>query len=110
MKFLLALPLLILPLPSSATELQYRDTYCNGYYNSAVKRWQDVKCKAWFSNNRLVGLNFKLTPNSKTYNWWVGQKQVQPDKQWNECLRYTSFEGNQWQFCTVKNTQQLNIQ
>lgn len=109
MRFLLALPLILSTLPATAAELQVRNTYCNGYYNSAVKRWDSVPCKAWFSNQRLVGLKFQLAPNTKTYNWWIGQATIQPDKRWSECLRYTSTEGNQWQFCTVKNPQQLNI-
>lgn len=104
------LPFLFLATPVKATELQYRNTYCNGYYNSAVKQWDAVKCEAWFKEQRLVGLKFKIPGYSKTYNWWAGNSGVEKDKRWPECIRFTSEEGNQWQFCTVKNPQQLNIQ
>ena len=109
MKLLFAIPILFSSLPVSATDIQYRKTYCNGYYNSSVKRWDTIPCDAWFSNKKLVGLKFRLSPNTKTYEWLVGQPKVQPDKRWSECIRFTSSEGNQWQFCTVSNVQQLNI-
>jgi hypothetical protein len=105
---LLLLPLLFFS-PVKAHELQHRNTYCNGYYNSAIKQWDFIPCQAWFKNQRLVGLKFKITPDTKQYVWWVGNPMIEMDKRWKECIRYTSKEGNQWQFCTVKSPKELNI-
>lgn len=77
-------------------------TSCNVYYNSATPVYTNVPCQAQFHNRKLSRVNVWLPNARRYYDWKVGQPQVTADPRWNECLRYTRKEGNQYQICTVK--------
>ena len=107
-KLLLATSILLFTSPAYSQPV-YRPTTCNVYYNNRGRVFEGVQCKAWFSNQRLVRVNVYLPHAKKWYDWSTKFSNVTPDPRWNECLRYTTTEGNQYQVCTQKSAEELKI-
>ena len=107
-KLLLAASILLFTSPAYSQPV-YRSTTCNVYYNNRGRVFEGVQCKAWFSNQRLVRVNVYLPHANRWYDWCTKYSDVTPDPRWNECLRHTGNEGNQYQVCTQKSTEELNI-
>lgn len=109
MKRLLLLSVIFLPLSVSASDLQYRKTLCNARYNNRGIVAENINCTAWFdSNQRLNRVRWYYPKTKGWYDFSVTNSAVTMDR-WNECVRYTFPEGNQWQICTVPSPNQLNI-
>lgn len=94
----------------ASPETWRRETTCNVRYNSAEVLVGGVKCEAWFDSvPSLTRVKFYY-PSTKTwYDWSVASSQIAKDSRWNECIRYTTKEGNQWQICTVPSPKELGL-
>jgi hypothetical protein len=107
-KLLLAASILHFASPAYSQSV-YRSTTCNVYYNNRGRVFEGVQCKAWFSNQRLVRVNVYLPHANRWYDWSTKYSDVTPDPRWNECLRHTGVTGDQYQICTQKSPEELNI-
>lgn len=105
-KLIIATSILLFGLPVHS-QVFYRSTKCNVYYNNRGQVFEGVKCKAWFSNQKLTRVNVFLPHTNRWYDWSTYYSSVTPDPRWNECIRHTSTEGNQYQVCTQKSAEEL---
>lgn len=109
-KLLISTLILLSTLPVHASDIKYRKTKCNVYYNNMGKVFDGTSCEAWFNSNKnLVRVNVYLPHVKKWFDWGVDHSVVTTDPRWKECLRFTGKEGNQYQVCTQQSPEQLSI-
>ena len=82
-------------------------TSCNLRYNNMGIIHGNIPCQATFNQRRLNSVSFSLL--NKSYKWNIQQPNITQDPRWNECIRHTATNGNQWQVCTVPSPSQLGI-
>lgn len=109
-KLLISTLILLSTLPVHSSDIKYRKTKCNVYYNNMGKVFDGTSCEAWFNSNKnLVRVNVYLPHVKKWFDWGVDYSNVSSDIRWKECLRHTGKEGNQYQVCTQQSPEQLGI-
>lgn len=95
--------------PVQAQSTRSFQTVCNLRYNNYGVIHSDVPCRAQFVNRRLRSVSLVFPSNKVRYNWIVGQPDVTADPRWDECMRHTNTNGNQWQVCTVPSPSELGL-
>jgi hypothetical protein len=85
------------------------NTTCNLRYNNRGIIYGDVPCQVQFVNRKLNSVSFVYPRNNTKYSWKVDHTTITFDPRWNECVRHTDKDGNQWQVCTVPSPNQLGL-
>jgi hypothetical protein len=89
------------------TQTKLIGTTCNLRFNNRGIIYGNIPCQAQFKNRKLNHVTFAYPKNKTIYRWTVGQPGITADRRWDECIRHTAADGNQWQVCTVPFFDQL---
>jgi len=97
------------PLPSFAqSNLQWRTTTCNIYYNGAVG-YKNVSCKAGFAYDTAVRQILFYNPPTKKWLTWNTFTENSSMGNTRECIRAWFSDGTTESVCTVPTPEQLGI-